>query len=137
MHRFSLAGLGEASVTAAAPVTSDEPKKLVFKTTLTALQKLDDLIQSIDKTYDFQWVGIAGKSTGDFAVNFKDATGRDIFSARASASLVIGTGQFPVEWDHAFFFPAGGKIGISLEDLSNAENTIELIFIGIAQYASN
>lgn len=137
MRRQYFSGLGEASVTQTAPAISEEPKKLVYKKSLTAGQVADDEALAIDKTYDFEFLAIAGKSTGDYEINFKDASGRDIFSARASADLVVGTGQFPIEFDHPLSYPAGGRIQISIADLSGGGNDVELLFIGIAKYPAS
>jgi hypothetical protein len=144
MRRRTVNGLGAApAVPAAIPAENqgdyyEEAKVLVFKKSLaaqgTAGDGFPDLSQAIDKTYDFVWLGTAAISTGNFSVNFKDNGQRDIYTSLAQAANVIGTGQFPVDWRKPFTYPAGSRIPIALQNLTNAQNDIEISIIGIARY---
>lgn len=136
-------GMGEApAVPSQVPVEegSEQPKKYIFKKSLAAAgnagDSFPDLQQFIDKNADFIWLAKSSISTGNFSVNFKDHGGRDLFSSPAQAANVLGTGQFPVEWENGLFYPAGSRISISLTNLHNAQNDIELCLIGIARYRS-
>lgn len=142
MYRTSF--LGEVpAVPAAMPQDSqggdyfEETKILVFSKVLAANDQLTDLAQFIDKTYDFTFLAVAGTSTGALSLNFKDPGGRDIYTSAASKENSIGTAQFPVPWSHGMTYPAGGRIGITLIDKSAAQNTVELVLIGIARYPTS
>lgn len=152
MHsRFSrahLAGLAEAAITdptAAPPPSafdqaqqetgpSEEVGYYVFTQVLTANQNLPDLTQFIDGDSDFMLVSIHGKSTGSYNINIKDHAVKPIYSSSADASLVVGTAQLPCRVRPALFYPAAGKIGISLQDTSGAGNTVQLVFTGIKKF---
>lgn len=141
----AVSGLGEAAaVPAQAPAEAtnqpfEQVGKYVFKKTLAAKGNagdgFDDLAQIIDKISDFVWLSVCAISTGAFSVNFKDNGGRELFSSQAQAANVIGTGQFPVPMGPpGLFYPAGGRIGIALANLTDAQNDIEIVFIGIKRF---
>lgn len=113
---------------------SEEPGYYVFKTTLQANDNKPDLTQFIDGDSDFALVSLHGRSTGTFNINIKDNSGKPIYSSSADASLVVGNAQLPVRIRPALYFPASGKIGISLQDTSGAQNTVELVFSGIRKF---
>lgn len=135
--------LGEAAaVPAAMPTDSEGPffeetKILVYTKTLAANDNLTDLALFVDKTYDFTFLAVAGKSTGGLNINFKDPGGREIYSSPCSKENALGTAQFPVPWSHGMVYSAGGKIGLTLVDTSGAPNTVELVLIGVARYPTN
>lgn len=142
--RRNLSGLSAApAVPQAIPAENqgdyyEEPKVLIFKKTLAAQGSagdgFGDLSQAIDKTYDFVWLGTASVSTAGYSANFKDAGSRDICTSLTDARNLIGTGQFPVMWRTPLTYPAGGRIPIALQNLSNASNDIEIALIGMARY---
>jgi hypothetical protein len=145
-HSSRLRGLGEAPIQDSQSGTStfdqaaqeagpsEEVGYYVFKKALNASDNLPDLVQSIDGDSDFALVSIHGKSTGTYNINIKDHTGKPIYSSAADASNVVGTAQLPVRVRPALLYPAGGSLGISLQDTSAAPNTIELVFTGIRKF---
>jgi hypothetical protein len=139
----NIAGLGEAAaVPGALPSDShgdffEETKILVFTKALANGDAFYDLSQYIDKTYDWTFLAVAGKSDQAFQVNFKDPGGRDIYSSPCSNQNAIGTGQFPIPWSHGMTYPAGGKLGITLINQFAGANNIELVLLGVARYPTN
>jgi hypothetical protein len=138
-------GLGEAPITdAAAPTAfdearqeagpSEEPGYYVANFVLAGGTAYPDLTQFIDGDSDFMLVSIHGTSTGTYNIQLKDRAGRPIHSGLADARNVVGTAQLPVRVRPALFFPAAGRIGISLTDTSGAPNTVQLIFSGIKRF---
>lgn len=113
---------------------SEEVSYYVWKRSLTALQAAPDLAQFIDGDSDFLLTAIYGRSTSTFTLNIRDASGRLIYSAEADSRNVIGTAQFPVPLRPALWYPAAGKIGISITDTSNAANEVEIVFAGIRRF---
>jgi hypothetical protein len=131
-YRRGLRGLGEAPVTPAPQQEyHEEPFELVFNKTLTALQDVPDLSQFVDADGDFVWMATKGTQTGDYEVRFQLPNGRYQSSARIRNANEIGSAQFPVPKFPAVVLPAGSKIGIDIKDLSNAENTVQIVFIGL------
>jgi hypothetical protein len=128
-------GLGEAPVVQqVAEDIHEEPAKLVFTKTLALSTLYPDLGISVDKDSDFVLTALCGKSEGAYSINIKTASGREIFSSPAQAENAVGTGQFPIPLVPALTYPAGGRIGLSLADLSGAENDVELVLVGIRRF---
>lgn len=115
---------------------SEEVGYYVYQTTLTALQKSPDLSQFIDGDSDFMLVSIHGSSTSTFKINIRNSGSKPLYSSAAMAVNVVGTAQLPVRVRPGLYYPAAGKIGIYLEDTSNASNAIELVFTGIRRFKS-
>ncbi len=130
--------LGEAAVQppAAQPANTpyEEPGDYVFKRTLAAGEHFADLSQFIDKDSDFIWLATAGKSTGAYSVQFRNPGNRALSSSEEQADNCIGTGQFPVPWLKPIVYPAGGRIGISITNLTAAPNEVEIVFKGVKRY---
>lgn len=102
-----------------------------YSVALTANQKLPDQTVSIDGDSDFLILGLCGTQTGNYRVNFKSGNGRYLANQALKNANLVGTGQFPIPLPKPMIVPARGRIGVDVEDLSGAGNTIELVFIGI------
>lgn len=128
--------LGEAAVQPAAPQMTpyEEPGDYVFTRTLAANEHFADLSQFIDKDSDFIWLATAAKSTGNFSVQFRNPGNRALSSSEEQADNCLGTGQFPVPWLTPIAYPAGGRIGLSITNLTANSNAIEIVFKGIRRY---
>lgn len=130
--------LGEAPIQPEAQPAAgqpyEEPGDYVFRRTLQPNESIPDLSQFVDKDSDFVLVAIAGTSTGPFSVQFRNAGNRAISSSEELAQNCIGTGQFPVPLLKPLVYPAGGRIGIAMSDLSGALNVVEIVFRGIKRY---
>ncbi len=133
---FQRGRLGEVPLTAAtAPQYYEEPAEYVYEVSLTALQALVDQSRFVDSDADFMWMAVKGNATGDYSVRFRMPNGRYIQNAQVNADNAIGTAQFPVPVGAvAVPVPAAGRIGIDITDLSNAPNTVQLVFMGVRRY---
>ena len=47
---------------------------------------------------------------------------------------MLGTGQFPVPIVPPLYYVAGSKIGVSMSNLDNAQNDVEIAFSGWKVY---
>ncbi len=114
----------------------DKPFKYLYDKALTASQALTNEAVPIMTDSDFVMRGlIVSRATSmSFSVRLFDSTGYFLSNAQIFANnLSTFAGQpFPVvpEW----FFPAGGKIGIDITDISAAPNTIQLTFVGVKRF---
>ena len=105
-----------------------------FDIVLTALQ-LQNAQVSINNDSDFVWRAIVVNSfTGAFSVRFSDSD----FYFLSSAPIVNANLQCDAASPYPMFpeiiIPSGGRIGIDIADLSNAGNTIQLLFRGVKRY---
>jgi len=105
-----------------------------FDLVLTALQAKTDLSQYFGRDHDFLVTGLAGTQTGSYKLQLILPDFRQLSTAQVNNSNLIGTAQFPVPIWPAIRVPAGGKIGINITDLSNAGNTIQIVFLGVRLY---
>lgn len=105
-----------------------------FDVVLTAKEIKKDLAQYFAGDSTFLWTGLAGTQTGTYRVQFTLPDNRQLSSAPINNSNVIGTAQFPVPIWPAVRIPAKGKIGLYIEDLSNAGNTVQIVFLGVRLY---
>ena len=105
-----LIGLGDSSAVGAP--YPDQSFDVPFDVTLTALQTLQTS-QIIERDADFVWRGI-------------------ILNANMASDPSSPYPVFP-----ELTVPAGGRIGILITDLSNAGNTIEIVFRGVKRFKAN
>jgi len=73
-------------------------------------------------------------STSVFAVRFGDAQSYYTSNARINSTNLVGDASSPFPIFPELIFPAGGKVSIDLQDLSAAENTIQIMFRGVKRY---
>jgi hypothetical protein len=108
----------------------------VFDITLTALQALRDASVPIHTDSDFVLRAvILSQATGAFTVRFNDSQGYYLSSGfMRSASLLSGTVPYPFPIFPELLFPAGSRIGVEMNDLLGAPNTIQLILRGAKRY---
>lgn len=135
---FHLSGLGEVPTAPPAdPAPAgyyDEAGGYVFDYVLNANQIALGLSVPIDQDSDFIWMATYGTQTGTYKVNFKTARGRQIFSSPVNSLNAIGTAQFPTVWEPAFTYNASGRIMLDLTDTSGAQNTVQLVFLGVRRF---
>lgn len=117
---------------APAPTFVEEPANYVFQVNLTALQSITRIPVNIDRDADFLWTGINGSSTGLYNINVRLPSGRLIASAIMFAANFVGTANQPTAIGPPPIYRAGSTgPELDLTDVSNAGNTIQLIFSGI------
>lgn len=114
----------------------DVDHSYVYQVTLAANQMLRDQQQPIDTDADFVLRAIQLTSnTGVFAVRFSDSQGYYLSNGLLrSAIFLVGTVPVPFPLFPELVFPSGGRIGIDIQDLSAAPNTVELTFRGVKRY---
>lgn len=114
----------------------DVDHSYVYQVVLAANQMLRDQQQPIDTDADFVLRAIQLTSfTGVFAVRFSDSQGYYLSNGMLrSAIFLVGTVPVPFPLFPELVFPAGGRVGIDIEDLSAAPNTVEIVFRGVKRY---
>jgi hypothetical protein len=106
-----------------------------YDVVLTPLQPLYD--QSIQTTNDsdFAWRAlILAFATGPFKIRFSDSQGFYLSNGYIASANVIGDAASPYPIFPEILIPAGGKIGVDIQDTSNATNTIEILARGVKRY---
>ncbi len=102
---------------------------------LTALQFLRDQAISTTNDADFCWRAVViASSTGSFNVRFADSQGYFLSNGMIVSANIIGDAASPYPIFPEIIIPAGGRIGIDIQDTSNAGNTIELLTRGVKRY---
>lgn len=115
--------------------TIDKPFVYPYDVTLTSNQTLLNQSVPIMTDADFYLRGIyISTAMSTFSFRWSDSNSY-FFSAGLIASAGFSTfaGQpFPVVPE--IFFPAGGKIGIDIQDTSGSSNAVEICFAGVKRF---
>jgi hypothetical protein len=108
----------------------------VYDVTLDADQFLQNQQVAIMTDSDFEWrAWMTGFATGQFAVRFTDSQGYQLSnSLLLNNSFSNGIASSPSPVVPGLIFPAGGRIGIDIQDLSGDTNVIELWFRGVKRF---
>ena len=108
----------------------------VYAVTLTGGQFLRDQSLAVMTDADFLWRALMVTSnTGNFSIRFSDSQGTYL-----SNGMLLNQNFFLGNLAQVFpilpqvVIPAGGRIGIDIQDLSGAGNTIQLTFRGVKRY---
>ena len=112
----------------------DVPFNYVYNNTLTALQVLNNEVVSIFTEADFAWRGLIFSATGLFSVQFQDGQGYFLSAGQMFSSNMPNTPGDPWPVFPEVLYPAGGRIFLNITDLSNSDNTIQLLFVGVNRY---
>lgn len=106
-----------------------------YDVVLSANQFLRD--QSIPTTNDadFAWRGLViAFNTGAFNVRFADSQGFYLSNGMIASANLIGDAASPYPIFPEILIPAGGRIGVDIQDTSGNTNTIELLARGVKRY---
>ena len=107
----------------------------VYDVTLTGNQFLRDQSVSTTNDADFAWRAIViTVSTGAFNVRFADSQGYYLSNGMIASANILGDPSSPYPIFPEIIIPAGGRIGIDIQDTSGNSNTIELLFRGVKRY---
>lgn len=108
----------------------------VYDVNLLASQLLRDQAVPIHVDSDFVWRAIIlAVNTGVFSIRFSDSQGYYLSSGFLnSANFLSGAVPYPFPVFPELLIPAGSRIGIEIQDLSAAPNTIQLILRGAKRY---
>lgn len=112
----------------------DRPFNYAYNVVLTADQVLFNEVVSIFTEADFAWRGIMFTSTGLFAVRFQDGQGYYLSAGMIYSTNLPNTAGDPFPQFPEILYPAGGRIQLDIQDLSDAQNTIQILFIGANRY---
>ncbi len=125
-------GIGQADVPAN---YRDVSFDYVYDITLTASQLLTDQ-QAIEQDADFVWrATVINNATSLLAaVRFSDSDDYFLSNSRVAFQNIQGDPSSPSPRFPEIVLPSGGKIGIEIEDLSGAQNTIQILFRGVKRY---
>lgn len=114
------------------PTYVEEPAIYLFSTTLSSDQHIADVAVPIDRDSDFLLTGLNGSSTGNYTLNFRLPSGRQIANAEVLDTDILGTANQPTAIGPPPIYRAGSNgPQLSLTDISGAANTIIIVFTGI------
>lgn len=106
-----------------------------YDVVLTANQFLRDQAVSTTNDADFAVRGLViATYTGAFNLRISDSQGFYLSNGVIASANLIGDAASPFVIFPELLIPAGGKIGIDIQDTSNAGNTIEILFRGVKRY---
>ena len=106
-----------------------------YDVVLTADQFLRDQTISTTNDADFAWRAIViAAFTGAFNVRFSDSQGYYISNGMIASANLQGDAASPYPVFPEIIIPAGGRIGIDIQDTSGNTNTIELLARGVKRY---
>jgi len=108
----------------------------VYDVNLLASQILRDQSVPIHTDSDFVWRAvILSQATGAFSFRFNDSQGYYLSSGfMLSANLLSGTVPYPYPIFPELLMPAGSRIGIEINELSAAPNTVQIVLRGAKRY---
>ena len=123
-------------------INDDSPERTVdqdytypYDVVLTANQVLPDQAKTTDTDADFAWRGIVvASATGAFNIRFSDSQGYYLSNGLIASANLLGDAASPFPVVPEILIPAGGRIGIDLQDTSGNPNTIEILFRGVKRY---
>jgi hypothetical protein len=106
-----------------------------YDVVLTASQLLNN--QSVSTTNDADFVIraiVIASSTGAFNIRIYDSQGYALSSSLIASANIQGDAASPYPIFPEIIIPAGGRIGIDIQDSSGSGNTIEILFRGVKRY---
>jgi hypothetical protein len=112
----------------------DRPFEYVYNPptgALTALQIINPDSLAIQTDADFWLAGwYLSQYTGSFQLQLLDSTGYQLQSGLINSAAISQVASDPTVLSPAHPFPAGSKIQIIIQDLSDAPNALQIVFKG-------
>jgi hypothetical protein len=106
-----------------------------YDVTLTANQVLLGQAISTTNDADFAWRAIIiASATGSFSIKFYDSQSFALSNSPVASANLVGDASSPWPVFPEILIPAGGRIGIDIQDTSGSGNTIELLCRGVKRY---
>lgn len=106
-----------------------------YDVTLTANQFLRDQSISTTNDADFSWrAAVIAFSTGAFNIRFADSQGYYLSNGMIVSANLLGDAASPYPIFPEILIPAGGRIGIDIQDTSGSTNVIQLLMRGVKRY---
>ena len=114
----------------------DAPFDYLYNVTLTAGQFLRDQVLPIATDADFLFRAVIMPVFGGaFLIRFSDSQGTYLSNGMIpNQNFLQNSVPVPYPMFPQWVIPAGGRIGIDIQDLSNAQNVIEITFRGVKRY---
>ena len=123
---------GGAGSPANQPTYVEEPAIYPFVLTLTSNEHVPNVAVNIDRDSDFLLTGIWGSSTGNYTLNFRLPSGREISTQEMLNTDFIGTANQPTAIGPPPIYRAGSNgPQLALTEASGAPNTVQIYFGGI------
>lgn len=116
------------------PGFADASFNYVYNGTLTPNQFLQNQVVPIFAEADFMWRALQFTSTGTFGVRFIDGQGYYLSDGLIWSTNLPNTAGDPFPVFPEVPYPASGRIQLEIQDLSSANNTLQLLFIGANRY---
>jgi hypothetical protein len=102
---------------------------------LTALQLLNGQTVPIQTDADFYLFGwYISLFTASFQIRLTDSTGYQLQSGFINSGALSQSSNDPTVFSPSHLFPAGSKILIDIQDLSDEVNPLQIVFKGIKLY---
>lgn len=119
------------------PGTIDSDFTYTYTVSLTANQLLTNQGVLVYTDADFAMRAlILATYTGPFQIQLSDASGYYLSSNMLLYSIFLQNfAPFPFPFVPEIIIPAGGRIGINIQDLSGAGNTIQIAFRGAKKFS--
>ena len=106
-----------------------------YDVTLTANQFLRDQSVSTTNDADFEVRALVSAfSTGPFNLRIADSQGYYISNGMIVSANILGDASSPYPFFPGLLIPAGGRIGIDIQDTSGTTNVIQLLMRGVKRY---
>ena len=107
----------------------------VYDVVLTGNQFLQNQSVATTNDADFEWrATVISFATGAFNIRFSDSQGYYLSNTLVASANILGDASSPDPVFPGILIPAGGKIGIDIQDTSGGGNTIEIVFRGVKRY---
>jgi hypothetical protein len=116
----------------------DQSFDYVYDVSLTANEYLPDQIVPIYTYAEFiMRAMIITVQTGLFSVRFADGQGYYLSNVLIDSYNLVGTPSDPFIFFPEVPYPAGGRIGIDIQEGSGLPNVIQIVFRGVNRYRLN
>ncbi len=107
----------------------------VYDVVLTGGQFLQNQALVTTNDADFQWrATVISTATGSFNIRFSDSQGQYLSNTLVASANIQGDASSPDPVFPGVLIPAGGRIGIDIQDASGSTNTIQIVFKGVKRY---
>ena len=108
----------------------------VFDVVLAGNQVVRNAVVAIDTDSDFVLrAAVLSQATGAFSIRFNDSQCYYFSDGfLLSANFLSGTVPFPFPFWPETLFPAGSRIGIEINELTGAQNTIQMLLRGAKRF---
>jgi len=127
---------GDNGLNNASPLNyTDVDFTYVYDVVLTGNQFLRDQTLPTTNDADFAWRALViASATGAFNIRFADSQGYYLSNGMIASANLQGDAASPYPVFPEILIPAGGRIGIDIQDTSGETNTIEILARGVKRY---